>query len=196
MPDAGEALVEVKVKRYDLARMQLGQLALPFAVILTILARRNPSVLLIVGAILLQGSGLYAFLSASKRFGWQPLRFEGGSVSFGDTGLRLEGIQIQRWTFVDGTARLYGSTHSFELQARPGTDQVMSALLGSVFGSPVRLVRRGSTTSIVLALCASVFGLVLSGIAIAQDDKRLLLGMPFFVFGLIAVGVLRSRVAR
>jgi hypothetical protein len=72
----------------------------------------------------------------------------------------------------------------------------MTALLRSVLGSPIKLERRGTTRAIVIAVCAAAFGLVVTGIAIAQNDERLLFGLPIFLFGLVAVGVLSSRVAR
>jgi hypothetical protein len=195
MSDSDEALIEAQVTRYDLARLRVGQLFVPIATISTIAARRNPGVVLYGAAFLLMGFGLFMLISAAKRLGWQPLRFESNAVSFGKS-LRLEAVQVRSWTIVGRVARLYGSKHSTELRFRPGAEIAILALLRSVFGSPIKLDRRGTTRAIAIAACAAAIGLVVTGIAIAQDDKRLLFGLPVFVFGLVAVGVLSSRVAR
>lgn len=196
MIDPDEALVEARVKRYDIARLRLGQLFIPLAAIATVFARRDPGVVSVSAAFGLLALAFYGLSSAAKGYGWQPLRFEEGAMSVGATGLKLERFQIRKWTIVDTVARLYASDQSFELRVRDGAQVAVAALLQSVFGSPVRLARRGSTPAIVVSLVAAGFGLIVSGIAIARDDPRLLFGLPFFLFGLIAAGVLSQRIAR
>jgi hypothetical protein len=148
-------------------------------------------------AFALQGVGLAVFLSAMKRLGWQPVRFEGGAVSFGQTGVRIERRQVREWTLVGGVARLYGSSTSFRLQTREGSEPAFAVLLRSQFGAPVPLDRRGSKRARMLALGAAAFGVVMSAIAIANDNPLLaVVGAPALVLGLAFFGALSQRVAQ
>ncbi len=196
MSDSGEALVEARVKRFEIARLRVGQMLVPVAAVTSIWARREPTVLSAVVAFGLLGVVLFAFLSASKRFGWQALHFEGDTLTIGKTGIQLQRFQIRSWTLVNDVARLYAAEQSFELRLRDGSQMVVSTLLQSVFGQRVTLERRGSSRAIVLSLAAGVFGTVLTAFAIAREDLRLLIGLPIMFAGLIAAGVLSQRIAR
>jgi hypothetical protein len=196
MHDSGGAVLEAKVTRYTIARIRLGQVFVPLAIIATIFARRLPHEVPIGVAVLLQGLALFAFLSAAKRFGSVPLHFENGALSLGTTDIRLERFQVRQWTFVGDIVRLYTADVSFKLLVRPGAEPALRALLSGVFGSPVPMARRGSKRARLLALFAALAGLVTTALAIASDNPALLVGLPFFIFGLAAFGALSQRVAQ
>jgi hypothetical protein len=197
MTDPDEAFLEAKVTRYRIGRIRLGQLLVPLAVIVSVFARRVPTTLSILLAFALQGIALAVFLSAMKGFGWQPLRFGDGGVSFGETGLRLLRREVRRWTLIGRIARLYGGEVSFKLQVGEGSETVLGALLQSQFGSPLVMERRGSTRARLVALFAALAGVVLCTFAIARDSALLaLLGAPAMVLGLAMFGAMSQRVAR
>jgi hypothetical protein len=196
MADSDDATIEAKVTQYDIARLRLGQLLVPLAVIATVMARRMPTMLPVSVAFALQALGLAVFLSAAKRFGSQPLRFEGGAVAVGATGVRIERIKVHRWTLVNRVARLYGVKVSYKLSVESGTEHALSALLRSQFGSPVQLDRRGSKQARVLALGVGLAGLVFTVLAIVNDSRVLaFVGAPAFLLGIATFGALSQRSA-
>lgn len=197
MPDPDEAVIEAKVTRYSIARLRLAQLLVPLAIVANVLARRAPSVAVVVSSLALLALGFVAFLSAAKRFGWTPLQFEGGAISLGQTGVRVERKRIRSWTLIGTVARLYLSDTSFRLQARRGTEQVLGALLRSQLGSPVSMNRRGSKLARLLALCAALLGLAISALAVAKDNSGLaVVGAPTLILGIAFFGALSQRVAQ
>lgn len=197
MSEPDDVFIEAKVTRYNIARLRLGQVLVPLAVIAAVVAQRAQTTLAAASAFALLGIGFAVFLSAAKRLGWQPLRFEGAVVSFGATGLRMERKQVREWTLIGDVARLYARDLSVKLQARGGSEQVLGALLRSQFGSPVPMDRRGSKRARALALCAAAFGLVMSVLAIVNDNSLLaVVGAPAVVFGIAVFGALSQRVAQ
>ena len=195
MANPGEATLEVKVTRYDVGRLRLGQLLVPVAVVLTVAARHAPTMTPLFLAFGLQAVGLTVFLTAARRYGWQPLRFEHG-VSFGKTGLHLQPREVRRWTLVGRVARLYGGDTSFKLRVRDGGEQVLDALLRSQFGAPVRLERRGSRSVRMTALAVGLGGIVVCALAIARDSSLLaVFGAPPMMLGFAVFGAMSQRAA-
>jgi hypothetical protein len=141
------------------------------------------------------GAIFVVFASAIKSLGWQPLRFEDGTLFFGSTGLRAARFGVREWTFVGGTARLYGADTSFEMRARPGASVALEALLAGVFGRPTRLKRRGSDRARTIALVVAALGLVAAVAAFYTELLALtFVGVPAFIFGLATFGALSQRV--
>src|SRR5688572_5309825 len=141
MSDSTPPILEAKATRYNISRLQYGRMLIPIAIFVSIGARAVPNVFTAVLAFGVQGTALYLLLSAAKRFGWQPLVVEQGSVSIGSTGVRLERHKVHEWTMVNGLARLYGVELSYKLRARSGGEEQLSALLERRFGPRTALHR-------------------------------------------------------
>jgi hypothetical protein len=194
MTDSNDVTFDAKVARYDIARLRLGQLVLPFAVVTTVVASRMPSVATATVAFAVLAVGCSLLYSAVKRFGWQPLRFERGGVSIGSTGVRIEQHKVHQWTLLDGSARLYGLGQSFRFQLRSGCEQKASALLRQQFGPPRTLQRRGSNQARMIALGVAVCGLALAALAMVNESQLLaFIGAPAFVLGTATFGALSQR---
>jgi hypothetical protein len=195
--DSGEAVIEVKVTRYDIPRLRLVQVLVPIAFIVTTFARRIESTPLYVATAILQVAALAVLVSAIKRLGWQALQLESGGVRFGSTAFSLRGVQVRNWTMVGRDARLYTSKISYRVSAREGSEQVVRALLQSQFGQPTALERRGSIGVRMLALAAAVCGVVVVALAIFYDRSVLAaIGAPLLLGGIAVFGALSQRAAR
>jgi hypothetical protein len=194
MPDSGDVQLEARVTRYRIARLRLAQGLLPLGMIASIAARRVPEVVPPIAAFAVLGAIVVVFASAIKSLGWQPLRFEDSALFFGSTGLSAAKFGVREWTFVGGTARLYGADTSFKVRARPGGAVALEALLAGVFGRPTRLKRRGSDRARTIALVVAALGLVAAAAAFYTEVLALMfVGVPAFIFGLATFGALSQR---
>jgi len=186
--------VDAKIVRYNIARLRLGQLLLPIAVVTTVAARRFPSLFTALLAIGVQASALTLFLSAARRFGWQRVVREDGGLSIGSTDARIERHRVHRWTINNGLARLYGLEQSYKLRARNGADGELSAFLSRCFGPPLTLRRRGSFRARMLALGVALCGLVGGALAIGVGITWLAVVSPLaLIFGIATLGALSQR---
>jgi hypothetical protein len=185
---------EARVTRYKVARLRLGQMLLPVAVLTTVAARRFPNVLTVLVALGMQVVCLAFFLTGGTRFGWQRLVFERGGMTVGSTDARIERNRVHRWTIVGGVARLYGLEHSYKLGARTGNEEALSAFLSSRFGPPLNLRRRGSFRARMIALAVGVMGLIGAAMAIGIGiDWLAIVGPLAFIFGVATFGALSQR---
>lgn len=194
MTDSADVNLQANVTRYHIARLRLGQILLPFAFITAVAAQRFPGVFTVVLALGAQAVVLWLLLSAGKRFGWQRVVFEHGSVSIGSTDARIERHNVHRWTIANGLARLYGLEQSYKLRARSGAEPELSALLARQFGPPLALRRRGSLRARLLALAVGVCGLAGTALAIGIGITWLAIVGPLaFILGVATFGALSQR---
>lgn len=192
----GEAEIEVRLTRYDVTRLRLAQVLIPFVSVATILARRVSGSLWISVAIASQVLTVFVLLGAIRRFGWQPLVLENGALRFGATGIEASRQGVRDWTYLGGVARIYRGESSLRLRARPGAELALEAVLRALLGQPRTLVRRGSKRARIWALVAGTLGLVLVALAFALDATLLVpFGVATFIFGVATFGALSQRVA-
>jgi hypothetical protein len=197
VPESDEVVIQVKVTRYDIQRLRLLQVLVPLAFIVTTLARRTDSLPLYVMTAILQGGAIVAWLSATKRLGWQALELKGGGVKFGSTAFGLRREQVRNWTMINRVARLYSSKVSYRVLALGGSEQVVRSILQSQFGQPVALQRRGSVGARMLAVGAALCGLVVVALAIIYERSLLAIaGVPLLLGGFAVFGALSQRAAR
>jgi hypothetical protein len=193
---ATEGAIEARATRYTIARIRFGQAMVPFAAIANVLARRLPGpIMWTIAGVLIFGA-LVAFLSAAKHLGLQRLRFEPGTLLFGESGVKASTAAFRRWTYDDGVARLYGSTVSFRLRAKPGRGDAMRLALSQRLGAPLQLTRRGSTRARAIALCVTIFGAMSAGFGLASNAALIVIGVPCLLFGFGAYGALSQKVVR
>lgn len=192
-----EAQIDVRVTRYDVQRMRIFQAMIPFAIIVTTVARYFPTPTMIAGTVLIQVAALGTLLSGVKRVGWQPLVFDGGGVAFGSSGFGINRQQMRDWTRVGRVVRLYSSRVSYKLLAREGSELVLAAVLQGQFGRPIPLERRGSRPARTVALGAALLGVTLVALAIANESTAFAIpGGPLLVIGIATFGALSQRAAK
>jgi hypothetical protein len=193
---ATQGAIEARVTRYTLARLRIAQALVPFIVAASVLARRLPSaVTWTIGYVLLVG-GFVAFLSAAKHLGLQRLRFEHGTLVFGDSGAKATTAAFRHWTYDGGVARLYGSAFSFKLHAKNGCGDTMQLALSQALGAPLELTRRGSPRARALALSVTIFGAFWSGFGLGHSATLVVIGVLCFLFGAGALAALSQKVIR
>lgn len=194
MPD--DVAFEARVTRYNIARVRIGQMLLPVAMVTAIAARRFPSAFTAILAFGVQGLIAAFFFSAMKRFGWQRLVFQHGKLAIGATDVRIEKYSVKRWTMVNGLARIYGLDQSYKLRTRRGAEEEFSEFLAGRFGPPTIIRRRGSFRARMIALSVCIAGAAAMTSGIIFESFLLVgIGTPACVFGLAAFGMLTQRTA-
>lgn len=199
MADSGSGIIEARTTRYNVKRVRFGQALIPLAMIVTIVARRTEGTLAGFAMLGVLVTAALAFLSAIKRFGWQAVRVERGSVwmGTGPTSERIRCEQVRDWTWLNGIARLYGGEISYTLKSRPGSDEALETLLRGLLGKPRGLQRRGSPRARMIALSVAGLGLAACVSAFVFDSVPLIVvGVPAFGIGLATFGALSQRIAQ
>jgi hypothetical protein len=192
----GHRPIEVRVTRYALKRVQLGQLLVPVAIGVGILARRFPEVVSPYLVFALYGGVLAVVLSGIRRLGKRTLRVEDAAIELGD-GLRVARSEIAWWAMHRELVRLYGDEVSFRLRAHADDVSRLAAQLTQVFGPGQVLQPRGSLRARRLALAACLLGVLLM-LSVFVHGKMLVLlpGIVCTLLGGASYATLRQRVLR
>jgi hypothetical protein len=194
-----EAKVEtlpVRVVRYNVSMLRLGQTLIPLALLCTVVARHIPGPVTAVASIGLSVTCLGLFALARRGLGRRILQIVGGKLAFAGAELEISPAAVAHWTLSERTARLYGPKASWKLTVARGDVEVLRDSLRHAFGKPLSVHRRGSLRARKVALSVAIVGAFLVVLAFYFDLLPLaLLGTPCAVLGLATLGALSQKVS-
>jgi hypothetical protein len=192
----GRPMLDVRVTRFALRRMQLGQMLVPVGFLAGLLARRFPEMVNPYLVFALYAGILFVILGAIKRLGKRPLQTRATAIELGN-GLRVQASDVTCWAIYGELARLYGTEASFGLRARSDDAHELETQLTSVFGTPQILQPRGSLRARWWALGVSFVGLLAASSVVIHGNKlALFLGVACTFLGFGAFATLRQRILR
>lgn len=187
-------MVVAVVKRTLASRWRLGQMVVPVAMILGVVARRTENTVAYsaaAGALILAAM---AFLSARRKFRRVQIRAEGKHITATLAGEPISISGVHAWTVHDGTARVYDPTGGWAFRDQDTTS--LASLLTSAFGPPLALRRRGTDRGRFSALCVACAGGLSAAAGFGAGSVPVVVaGLPMFIFGIVCFGALSQRVA-
>jgi hypothetical protein len=188
--------LEVRVTRWAVRRMQLGQMLVPVGFGAGILARRFPEILSPYLVFAIYAGILVVILGGIARLGTRELRTDNAAIELGD-GLRVQSADVTCWAMHGGLVRLHGAEASFSLRARAEDVNELETQLTGVFGKPQQLQPRGSLRARRIALGFAFVGLLAVSSAVFYSNMlALFLGVSSTLLGFGAFLTLRQRVRR
>jgi hypothetical protein len=142
-----------KVRRLDVARLRVFQVAASAVVVLPVVGRRVHSfpfgvfvgvamIALALALVLVLVLGLRAY----RWLGRREIVFQGDHILVGDGGPAVQPRELRMWAIGEGEVRLYAANFSFVwlFLADGARLDALRAKLTKMFGRPRLLVRRGS----------------------------------------------------
>lgn len=195
MPERTASAVPLVATRYDLSRWTLAQALVPITTLASVAARRVPSTITTVVAVLMLVANLTALLRARRRLGSETLCAVRGRLRLQMSGEELSRATIRRWISRGGVVWLYSDATSYKLKVAEPHRTELEAVLTQALGAMSATRRRGSPRARVLAAGVCLLGLMVLGLAIAlQLPQLLVVAVPAVIFGIAAFGALSQRV--
>lgn len=171
-----------------------GQMLVPVATLLTIVARRLGTDLLAVATLVFLMFALGVMLSARSSRGRQQLEVRSHRLSINN--ITITRAEVTRWSWNGARALLQGEGESWALSAVGAPEPVRLALV-SVLGPPRVMVRRGSPRARTWAAAAGVAGLLSFPLIILFNLPILLpVSVVLFLAGFATFGAFSQRITR
>lgn len=191
--------VPVKVRRLDVARLRVFQVAASAVVVLSVVGRQIHAFRLSVFV----GVAMVALVLGLRAYRWLGRRdivFEGDHILVGNGGPTVQPRELRMWAAGEGAVRLYAADFCFVwlFRADGARLDALRAKLTKIFGRPRLLVRRGSRRARAIAGALTLAGVGVCAAGLGADAMALgfsgglVVPFAFSAFMILSQKVLRA----